>query len=101
LQEFSSTGAEITQVGSEGSGNGQFRSPQGISLDEKGNLWVVDRGNNRVQELSPAGEYIAQFGSAGSGTGQFSAPTGIAVAGGSASVVDTGNNRVQQWAVWE
>jgi DNA-binding beta-propeller fold protein YncE len=101
VQEFSPEGQPKTQFGKEGGANGQFRSPQGISLDEKGNLWVVDRGNNRVQELSPTGEYITQFGSAGTGTGQFSGPTGIAVAGGSVSVVDTGNNRVQQWAVWE
>ena len=34
-------------------GNGQFNEPTGIVVDSSGNVFVVDRGNNRIQEFSP------------------------------------------------
>jgi sugar lactone lactonase YvrE len=89
------------KAGIAGSGNGQFKEPTGIAVDTKGELWVVDGANNRVQEFSPAGEYLVQFGSGGTGSGQFAKPWGIGLFGGSAYVADNGNNRMQIWAVAE
>jgi streptogramin lyase len=54
------------RAGLPGSGEGQFTSPTGVALDEKGILWITDSGNARVEEFTPTGEYITQFGS-----GQF------------------------------
>jgi DNA-binding beta-propeller fold protein YncE len=66
--------------GSRGSGNGQFDSPSGIDLDFRGNVYVVDTGNNRIQKLNATdGKFITKWGSSGSGPGQFVIPTGIAV----------------------
>ena len=84
--------------GSSGSGNGQFGSSQGIAIDSSGNLWVVDRGNHRVQKFNPKGEYLSKFGSNGSGNGQFSAPESIAIDGsGNLWVSELSNNRVQKF----
>jgi sugar lactone lactonase YvrE len=35
-----------------GAGNGQFQYPEGITVDSKGDLFVADRGNKRVQEFN-------------------------------------------------
>ena len=36
-------------VGTHGSGDNQFSTPHGISTDSQGNVYVGDRGNNRIQ----------------------------------------------------
>lgn len=43
-----------------GSANGQgikasFDSPTGIAVDSKGNIWVVDNGNNKIRIITPTG----------------------------------------------
>ena len=42
----------VTQFGAAGTGNGQFKEPQGLALDKEGHPWVADSGDNRIQELS-------------------------------------------------
>jgi hypothetical protein len=86
----------VTQWGSSGTGNGQFRDPYGIAVATTGYVFVVDAENNRVQEFDPTGTYVTQWGSSGTGNGQFVIPEGIAVnASGYVYVADSGNNRVQ------
>lgn len=40
-------------MGTMGSGDGQLRKPEHVSIDPNGNLFVVDRGNARMQVFSP------------------------------------------------
>ena len=85
--------------GSMGAGDGQLRAPGGIAVDPQGNLWVVDKTNNRIQKFDPTGKFLAKFGSTGSGDGQFNRPTAIAVAAnGDLLVTDAGNSRVQRFS---
>ncbi len=85
-------------VGGIGSGDGQFNSPTGITVDANGTVYVVDTGNNRVQKFDSAGNFITKWGTAGSGPGQFSNPTGIELdSAGNVYVADTGNARVQRF----
>jgi hypothetical protein len=62
IQEFSSAGELIRGFGKSGWGagvkGGEFNVAEGIALDSKGNVYVSDRGNHRIQELTGAGEYI-------------------------------------------
>ncbi|HEX5592117.1 MAG TPA: DUF6531 domain-containing protein, partial [Solirubrobacterales bacterium] len=44
-----------TSFGSAGTAQGQFQQPADVTVDPEGNLWILDRGNNRVQKLSPGG----------------------------------------------
>lgn len=99
VQEFSSSGAYISQFGSKGSGEGQLSEPEGIAISE-GEIYVLDYGNDRVEEFSPTGSYIAKFGTAGSGAGQLKEPQGIAANpnSGNIYVSDTGNERVQEFS---
>ena len=85
-------------IGKPGSGPGQFNEPAGIALDSKGNLYVADIVNHRVQKFGPKGEFLAQVGGRGPGNGQFNEPWGVAVDGqGNVYVVDTFNHRVQKF----
>src|SRR5208337_1559642 len=69
----------VTEWGSVGTGNGQFDFPQGVAVDSSGNVYVVDRGNSRIQKFSNTGTYITQWGSLGISNGQFDYPQGVAV----------------------
>jgi YD repeat-containing protein len=88
----------LSAFGAYGSGSGQLKSPADVAVDAQGDLWVVDKGNNRVQHFNPQGQFVSQFGSTGSGDGQFNAPSAIAIGSeGNIWVTDTGNNRVQRF----
>ncbi len=84
---------------SEGTANGQLKSPYDAAVDSKGDVWVADTGNDRVQEFSSSGEYLMTFGSEGAGNGQFKSPEGIVVDGkGNLWVADYGNGRVEEFS---
>ena len=88
----------VSQLGSAGTGDGQFNTPYGIAVDSHDNLYVADRVNNRVQKFDANGNFLMKFGSAGSGNGQLSGPRGIDVdASGNIYIADTSNHRVQKF----
>jgi RHS repeat-associated protein len=98
--ELTEGGEYVTQIGSAGTGNGQFEQPDEVAVDGTGHLWVGDQSNERIQEFTASGEYLGQIGSAGTGAGRFSFsyPLGMAFdAEGGLWVTDTNNNRVQHW----
>jgi hypothetical protein len=47
--KMSKDGTWVGSVGTHGSGPDQFSTPHGIASDAKDNIYVADRGNNRVQ----------------------------------------------------
>ncbi|MDD3141038.1 MAG: 6-bladed beta-propeller [Lachnospiraceae bacterium] len=88
----------VTKWGSEGSGNGQFGYPHGITVDSSGNVYVADQQNHRIQKFDSNGAFITKWGSFGSGNGQFCNPRGVAVDSyGNVYVADMGNNRIQKF----
>ena len=98
VKEVTPTGSTLLEVagfGSSGAGNGQLKSPKGMTLDKAGNVWAADTGNNRgLQEFSHEGSYMGQFGSlSAAGNGQLSKPEGLAMdAEGNILVADGGKN---------
>jgi hypothetical protein len=48
--------------GLQGSGAGQFNTPQGVALDSSGDVYVVDFYNSRVQKFDPEGNFLLMFG---------------------------------------
>jgi len=72
------TGQYLAQVGSQGSGPGQFQGIRGIATNTAGDLYVCDYGNGRVQEFGPKGEYLRQFG-AGGEPGHLLYPSAVTV----------------------
>ena len=84
--------------GSEGSGRGQFKEPRALAVNAQGEVYVVDKGNNRIQKLNRDGAVVAMWGSEGNGPGQFKDPHGIAIGpDGSVYVADTWNHRIQKF----
>jgi sugar lactone lactonase YvrE len=89
---------EECQAGKAGSGNGQLDRPTALALDAKGDVWVADAGNSRIQEFSDAGAYLGKFGSQGNGEGQLLEPEGVAIdSHGNVWVSDTYHGRVQEF----
>ena len=88
----------ITKWGSNGSGNGEFDSPKGITVDSTGYVYVADTLNNRIQKLTSGGTFVTKWGSQGSGDGQFDNPQRIAVdSSGYVYVADSYNHRIQKF----
>jgi tripartite motif-containing protein 71 len=76
---------------------GHFSGPNGIAIDDQGNIYVADNGYYRIQKLAPSGEPLAQWGTRGRGREQFEFPAGIAVdAKGTIYVADPVNDRIQK-----
>jgi sugar lactone lactonase YvrE len=73
-----------------------FYMPAGIALDGRGDLYILDTGNHRVQKFSSDGRFLASFGRQGQGPGEFAYPDSIDVdAAGWLWVSDPNNQRIQ------
>ena len=92
---FDQTGQLKNTIGSGGSGDGQFKFPNGVSI--KGDvLYVADTFNHRIQKLTSRGEFICKFGQKGSGLGEFDHPIAVIVDSNNRLIVsDFGNHRIQ------
>jgi len=88
----------VTMWGSQGSGDGQFGSAQGVATDVAGNVYVIDWLNARVQKFKSNGRFLTKWGSKGTGDGQFDGAFGIATdPAGNVYVADTSNDRIQKF----
>lgn len=57
--------ASLSVFGSNGTGLGQFRYPQGIAVSNEGKVAVIDTCNHRVQLFNSDGQFLGAFGSQG------------------------------------
>jgi len=88
-----------TSIGYGSSSHGPLANPADVAVDASGNIWAVDKGNNRIVEYNEAGEFIREAGGLGSAGGKLSSPSGIAIdSAGNLDVTDTANNRVAQFS---
>jgi DNA-binding beta-propeller fold protein YncE len=51
----------VKQWGTPGSGPGEFNTPHSIASDDKGNIYVADRGNRRIQVFDPDGTLLREI----------------------------------------
>jgi DNA-binding beta-propeller fold protein YncE len=72
----------------------KFKSPEDVTLDPSGNLFVVDSETDSLYRFSTKGMEAYSFGGTGSGPLQFRRPHGVAVFDKTVYVADTGNNRI-------
>jgi DNA-binding beta-propeller fold protein YncE len=88
----------LLKWGEHGESRGEFGFAEGIATDPRGNVYVADWANHRIQKFTPEGKFITEWGSHGGANRQFSYPEGIATdTRGNVYVADTGNNRIQKF----
>lgn len=117
IQKYSSSGTLIAKWGGKGKGDGRFDWASikeidelgntswafsgvhiGIAIDNIGNIFVADDGNNRIQKFDSNGKFLLKWGESGVGSGQFNLPQSIAVdTKGYIYVADEHNNRIQKF----
>jgi len=54
--------------------NYMFYMPKDVCKDNKGNIYIFDAGNSRIQKYDKNGKYIATVGRKGYGPGEFNGP---------------------------
>lgn len=87
---------QINTIGKRGKEEGEFNFPSHLAVDPKGNLYVVDTMNGRVQIFDSEGKFIRAFGQFGDAPGMFARPKGIGVdSEGHIYVVDAAFNNIQ------
>ena len=85
----------LRSFGQQGSKNGEFNCPRGIAFHKNGNVFVVDRGNSRIQIFSGEDEYLSSFGVRGSNASELSGPCGLSVdSDGNVIVSNPGNKLI-------
>jgi len=81
----------------------QFFDPEGIAIDESGNLFVAEYGNSRIRKIAAgvvtthAGNGIEGFKDGAATNAEFDSPFGVAAdASGNIYVGDFRNNRIRK-----
>jgi autotransporter-associated beta strand protein len=60
--QYSSSGTLLNTIGGYGSGPGQYKYPLGLTVSAKGNLYVADQYNGRVDVFNSSGAALGSFG---------------------------------------
>lgn len=91
----SSSRAPSVFSGGPGGQAGQFSSPKGLAVDAKGNIYVADTGNSRIQKFDGDGRFVIEFGAMGPPEMVLKSPNGVAVDNeGNVYVVDVGTQKL-------
>ena len=61
VAKFDKIGDWVKQWGGPGRGPGELNTPHSISADAKGNIFVADRGNRRIQVFNPDGGLLREI----------------------------------------
>ncbi|WP_205504367.1 DUF7619 domain-containing protein [Rufibacter psychrotolerans] len=58
IAKFSKEGKLLFEIGSQGQQPGQFLYPEEIAVNSRGEIYVADKGNRRIQKFNPNGTYL-------------------------------------------
>ena len=89
-------GKPLRTIGKRGSEDGEFNFPTNLTVDARGQLYVADTLNFRIQIFNADGEFVKTFGTLGDAPGNFNRPKGVAVdSEGHIYVMDASFNNFQ------
>lgn len=78
--------------------NYQLGTPDGITVDQAKNVFVVDNTKDSLYKFTSAGKYKNEsFGGEGSGDNQLNNPMGVSFYDRVLYIADTGNNRIVRY----
>ncbi|RKZ90517.1 MAG: 6-bladed beta-propeller, partial [Gammaproteobacteria bacterium] len=96
---FGLDGSFKRTIGQSGKGVSEFNAPGGIAVNSKGELFIADFFNQRVQKLTANGDFLQQWGQTGQAgmlQGKLNYPTDVAVDNkGTLYIADGYNDRIQ------
>ena len=96
VHKFSRNGRCVATVGCYGTGQAEFMHPSGLRVNNKGELYVCDSNNHRIQVFDLELNFKRSFGSQGTAPGQFCYPNNIAFdSNGQVYIADSMNYRIQ------
>ncbi|MBZ0186241.1 MAG: protein kinase [Candidatus Obscuribacterales bacterium] len=97
LQVFQSdVGVWVRDIGSKGTGEGQFQLPSGLATDRLNRIYVVDYGTSKVSVFNRSGIHLRTFGRKGKEKGMFNVPRAVVVDRyDRIYVLDSLNHRIQ------
>lgn len=85
--------------GGGGEGEGEFRWPCGIAIDNENLVYVTDEHLHRVSVFTESGEFISQWGSQGIDEGMLHGPSGIVFdRDNNVLISDSLNHRIQKFS---
>lgn len=98
IQKFSSDGRFLLQWGGHGEKPGELMRPQGMAINDAGEIFVADACNHRIQVFDGQGKILRVWGGQGSDLGELYYPYGVQLApDGTVYVAEWGNHRVQKF----
>ncbi len=90
------SGAMTENIGRRGMLDGEFNYPSFITVDHRGQVFVTDALNGRIQVFDAQGGFVRSIGQRGDGSGDFSAPKGVALdSSGHTYVADASFDNIQ------
>jgi DNA-binding beta-propeller fold protein YncE len=87
---FDYDGNPLSNFGTSGTKEGQFRFPYGIASDAQGQLYIADLYNANISIFSSDGKFIKYFGK----KGDFVKPAGLAIDGNKIYISDVDQNKI-------
>jgi DNA-binding beta-propeller fold protein YncE len=72
--KFSKAGKYMTAWGKKGAGPGEFNLPHSVAVDSKGQVYIADRENNRMQVFDSNGKFLKEWKHLGSAQNVFITP---------------------------
>lgn len=89
IRKVTSTGVVSTLAGLSGTSgyvnatgtSARFNNPTSLTLSESGDVYVADRGNNRIRKITPSGEVSSYAGSGAGGIDIVDGPAATATIG--------------------
>ena len=61
VAKYDKNGDWVKSFGTPGDKPGEFNTPHGIANDARGNIYVADRGNKRIQVFDPDGKFLREI----------------------------------------
>ena len=89
----------LANWGTAGTGESEFDKPTGLAVGAKGDVYVADTKNQRMQKFDSDGNFLTKWGTLGTSGTRFQDPGGVAVdASGNVYVTDTLNHRITKFS---